>query len=50
MSITLAILSLVAGSLAQETKTDYDRKADFSLYKTFSSIHLWGRTHAIVFE
>src|SRR5690349_11128876 len=36
MSITLAILSLVAGSLAQEIKTDYDRKADFSLYKTFS--------------
>jgi Domain of unknown function (DUF4136) len=36
MSITLVILSLVAGSLAQEIKTDYDRKADFSLYKTFS--------------
>lgn len=36
MSITLVILSLVAGSLAQEIKTDYDRKADFSHYKTFS--------------
>ena len=30
MSITLAILSLVAGSLEQEIKTDYDRKAEFS--------------------
>lgn len=30
------ILSLVAGCLAQETKTDYDRNADFSRYKTFS--------------
>jgi hypothetical protein len=36
MSITLMILSLVAGSLAQEINTDYDRKADFSHYKTFS--------------
>jgi uncharacterized protein DUF4136 len=36
MSVTLMIASLVAGSLAQETKTDYDRKADFSHYKTFS--------------
>jgi hypothetical protein len=36
MSITLMILSLVAGPLAQEIKTDYDRKADFSHYKTFS--------------
>ena len=36
MSIALIILSLVAGSLAQETKTDYDRNADFSRYKTFS--------------
>lgn len=29
-------LSLVARSVAQETKTDYDRNADFSRYKTFS--------------
>lgn len=36
MTIILMIVSLVAGSLAQETKTDYDRKADFSQYKTFS--------------
>ena len=36
MSITLMILSLVAGSLAQEINTDYDRNADFSHYKTFS--------------
>ena len=36
ISVTLMILSLVAGSLAQETKTDYDRNADFSRYKTFS--------------
>jgi Domain of unknown function (DUF4136) len=36
MSITLMILSFVVGSLAQEIKTDYDRKADFSQYKTFS--------------
>ena len=36
ISITLMILSLVAGSLAQAIKTDYDRKADFRHYKTFS--------------
>lgn len=36
MSITFIIISLVAGSLAQEIKTDYDRNADFSHYKTFS--------------
>ena len=36
MSIALMIVSLVAGSLAQEIKTDYDRNADFSHYKTFS--------------
>jgi len=30
------ILSLVAGSLAQQINTDYDRNADFSHYKTFS--------------
>jgi hypothetical protein len=36
ISVTLMTLSLVAGSLAQETKTDYDRNADFSRYKTFS--------------
>ena len=30
------ILSLVASSLAQEMKTDYDRNADFGRYKTFS--------------
>lgn len=36
ISITLLILSLVAGSLAQEIKTDYDRKIDFGHYKTFS--------------
>jgi hypothetical protein len=35
-SIPLMILSFVVCSLAQETKTDYDRKADFSHYKTFS--------------
>jgi hypothetical protein len=38
MSITLMILSLVAGSLAQEINTDYDRNADFSHYKTLCSI------------
>lgn len=36
MSIALMVVSFVAGSLAQEIKTDYDRKADFSQYKTFS--------------
>jgi uncharacterized protein DUF4136 len=36
MIITFIILSLVVGSLAQEIKTDYDRNADFSHYKTFS--------------
>lgn len=36
LTITLVIVSLVAGCLAQEIKTDYDRKADFSQYKTFS--------------
>lgn len=36
VSITLMILSLVTGALAQEIKTDYDRNADFSHYKTFS--------------
>jgi len=36
MSIALMILSLAAGALAQEIKTDYDRNADFSRYKTFS--------------
>ena len=36
MSIALMILSLAAASVAQEIKTDYDRKADFSQYKTFS--------------
>ena len=36
VSITLVILSLAAGCLAQEIKTDYDRRADFSQYKTFS--------------
>ena len=30
------VLSLVASSLAQDIKTDYDRKADFGHYKTFS--------------
>jgi len=34
--VTLVVLSLAAGSLAQETKTDYDRNANFSRYKTFS--------------
>jgi len=29
MSLTLMVLSLVASSLAQEIKTDYDRNADF---------------------
>jgi hypothetical protein len=36
LSIALMILSLVATSLAQKMKTDYDRNADFSRYKTFS--------------
>ena len=36
MSIALMTLSLVAGSLAQEIKADYDRNADFNRYKTFS--------------
>jgi hypothetical protein len=35
-SLTFIILSFAAGAFAQEIKTDYDRKADFSLYKTFS--------------
>jgi hypothetical protein len=45
MSIALVILSLVAGSLAQEIKTDYDRKADFSHYKTFSFEKSTRKTH-----
>lgn len=36
ISIALIILPLVAVSQAQEIKTDYDRKTDFSQYKTFS--------------
>jgi hypothetical protein len=36
MAITLMILSLAAESLGQEIKSDYDRKDDFSRYKTFS--------------
>ena len=36
ISLTLMVLSLVASSLAQDIKTDYDRKADFGHYKTFS--------------
>ena len=36
ISIALIILPLVATSQAQEIKTDYDRKTDFSQYKTFS--------------
>jgi len=36
ISITLTILSLVTYSLTQEIRTDYDRKADFGHYKTFS--------------
>ena len=35
-SIALVTLLLLAGSLAQEINTDYDRNADFSHYKTFS--------------
>src|SRR5215831_8189857 len=35
-SITLMILSFVAGSFSQEIRIDYDRNADFSHYKTFS--------------
>ena len=34
--VTLVIFSLATISLAQEIKTDYDRSADFSRYKTFS--------------
>ena len=30
------VISLAAISFAQETKTDYDRKANFAQYKTFS--------------
>src|SRR5215469_3392127 len=36
ISIALILLPLVTISQAQEIKTDYDRKADFSQYKTFS--------------
>ena len=36
ISIALIILPLVVASQAQEIKTDYDRKTDFSRYKTFS--------------
>src|SRR5262249_26971912 len=39
-SVTAAILSATA--LLAEVKTDYDRNADFSRYKTYS----WGRVHA----
>ena len=39
-SMTIAILSATA-SLAGQVKTDYDRKADFSRYKTYS----WGNVH-----
>src|ERR1700722_12835889 len=41
-------LLLAAGSFAQDVKTDYDRAADFNLYKTYSweNVHtenpLWG--------
>jgi len=36
MSLNFIILSLISSSLAQEIKTDYDRNANFSQYKTFS--------------
>ena len=34
-------LLLTAGSFAQDVKTDYDRAADFNLYKTYS----WENVH-----
>jgi hypothetical protein len=34
-------LLLAAGSFAQDVKTDYDRAADFNLYKTYS----WEKVH-----
>jgi len=40
LSMTIAILSATA-SLAQQVKTDHDRNADFSRYKTYS----WGNVH-----
>ena len=40
LSIAIAIVS-AAASLAGPVKTDYDRKADFSRYKTYS----WGNVH-----
>jgi hypothetical protein len=33
---SLVVLALTAASLAQQVKTDYDRNANFSKYKTFS--------------
>jgi hypothetical protein len=39
-SMAIALLSATA-SLAEQVKTDYDRDADFSRYKTYS----WGNVH-----
>src|SRR5215469_12652526 len=39
-SVAIGILS-AAASVAEEVKTDYDRNADFSRYKTYS----WGNVH-----
>lgn len=36
MSMIAMVISLAAISFAQEIKTDYDRNAEFSQYKTFS--------------
>jgi hypothetical protein len=36
MPMIAMVISLAAISFAQEIKTDYDRKAEFGHYKTFS--------------
>jgi hypothetical protein len=40
-SIGIAVLFAAAASFAQQVKTDYDRDANFSQYKTYS----WERVH-----
>jgi hypothetical protein len=42
MLFSIAIATLAATASLAEVKTDYDRTADFSHYKTYS----WGKVHA----
>jgi hypothetical protein len=41
MMFSIAIATVAATALLAEVKTDYDRTADFSRYKTYS----WGKVH-----